>query len=104
MSHHQLYTSEGSSKERSKLYVAAVSTLRYAPRYMGSLGLEKCHWCQKEGFNYYIPDGVDEPLCEQCLWDQYYTADCEPVCEPDWEPETEPPIKKRRTDNTAPTR
>ena len=76
--------------------------MQYAATYMGSLGFAKCHWCQKIGWNYYIPDGVDAPLCEQCLfdddkWDQYYLE--EPQLEPDSEPECEPPIKKRHIEN-----
>ena len=34
---------------------------------MGSRGYAKCHWCKTEGWNFHIPDGVDEPLCGKCL-------------------------------------
>ena len=34
---------------------------------MGSLGWATCHWCTIEGWNFYIPDGVDAPLCDKCL-------------------------------------
>ena len=34
---------------------------------MGSLGWAKCYWCGKWEYNMYIPDGVDNPLCEYCL-------------------------------------
>ena len=42
---------------------------------MGSLGYAKCYWCKTEGWNYYIPDGLGEPLCEKCLWEECVSGD-----------------------------
>ena len=37
---------------------------------MGSLGLAKCHWCGVWQENMYIADGVNHPLCSECM-DRY---------------------------------
>ena len=34
---------------------------------MGSLGWDQCYWCGWWEENMYIPDGIDNPLCEYCL-------------------------------------
>ena len=71
---------------------------------MGSLGYAECHWCKKGGWNYYIPDGVNEPLCEKCLWSDWVIPqeDLPQKLEPEAEPEIAPPVKKRRPDTKTP--
>ena len=34
---------------------------------MGSLGWRPCYWCGWWAENMYIPDGVNNPLCEWCM-------------------------------------
>ena len=38
---------------------------------MGSLGWCRCYWCGRWEEGMYIPDGVNHPLCDYCLWDRW---------------------------------
>ena len=34
---------------------------------MGSLGWARCYWCWNWEYNMYIPDGINRPLCGDCI-------------------------------------
>ena len=58
----------GSSPLQEKVEVhPKFQLLQYILNSMGSLGWEQCYWCWKWEDDMYIPDGVNSPLCGDCL-------------------------------------
>ena len=53
---------------------------------MGSLGWAQCTWCWRWEYNMYIPDGIDGPLCGDCLDVRQAPAESRGASETDLDP------------------